>query len=154
MKKFNFHLSPLLKLRKRQEDVTQKILNEAYASLQQEISLLEKLEREKKEIDEELKKKRAVSSRIDDIIVYLQYLEMLILRISRQEDVLIKERNVVEDKRMDVVKAMRERQIIEKIREKKYAVWKEGVRRMEVSISDEEATMNYNNRKQESLADE
>ncbi len=154
MKKFNFHLSPLLKLRKRQEDVTQKILNEAYASLQQEISLLEKLESEKQEIDEELKKKRAVSSRIDDIIVYLQYLEMLMLRISRQEDVLIRERNVVEDKRMDVVKAMRERQIIEKIREKKYAVWKEGVRRMEVSISDEEATMNYNNRKQESLADE
>jgi len=136
MKKFSFKLEKLLELRLFEED-------KAKAALAEAIAVSERLKAELRQIAENRAATNASRAGISDPVT-MQSIELYIIRLDTRKEQALQElaqaELVVEEKRKLFAEAMRQRKIIDKLKEKKYDQWKKERQKEEESIVDEIVT--------------
>jgi flagellar FliJ protein len=142
MKKFEFRLATLLKVRKRELEVAQL----EFATVQEELNVLvtsiEKLRDEGRAITEELNRRQS-SGTVRQVADYFHYLESLRGKITMKEDEMIKQQNVVARKREELAKAQQKTKVLENLREKQYKEWEAEFGRHERIMLDEIAVIRH-----------
>ena len=140
MKKFQFRLATLLKVREREEDLAKKELAEAYMELEKVIEAIAQLESERQSADDERKTLHCTAANLAE---YADYLDGLRAKITEQQDEMLRLRNVVETKRQVLVLARQKVKALEKLRERRYNQWEEELNRQEQVFLDEVGTTSY-----------
>lgn len=124
MKKFSFALESLLKIRMQKVNVLQADL----ASLRQEEGKIriqcELLKKEKNELEERLQQMRFLGEirYQEDFFMYSTHLDQLIVELERQGGECQKKIFLQQE---DLLKALKERKIVEKLKEKQYSQWQQ-----------------------------
>lgn len=142
MATFSFKLQPVLNVRIQQEDNLKNELGKAVQNLEAEKLQLQQLENELyglvKEFNEKTKK-----TTVHSLIEFNEYLSLLNSKIKLQkENVNIAAQNV--DKvREKLVKAVKERQILDKYKEKKLEEYAMEQKRLEQKTNDEIVTYKH-----------
>ncbi len=139
MKKFTFKLEKLLELRQFEED-------KAKAALAEAIAVSERLKAELRQIAEDRVATNTSRHGLSDPVA-MQTIERYIVRLDTRKEQVLQElaqaELVVEEKRTLFAEAMRQRKIIDKLREKKYAEWKKERQKEEEKIIDEIVTAKH-----------
>jgi len=136
MKKFFFRLETLLKVRKAKEGRIQREL----AYVQQKWTQLkekeESVERQMTSLIEAIRKKREQKEHgLEE--TYSQLLDHLKMTLSQTQEALALQSKQVEEKQSQLKQAIKERKVIEKIKEKHYAGWRVQAAQSEGALSDE-----------------
>ncbi len=143
MKKFQFNLATVLRVREREEEAARIKLVKARELLNVIIKKIEALESEKLSVEAEWRNRsttRGSFLRGEDYVGYLQILQG---RIAEQQDELMRAQNIVEAKRVELEKISRKKKALENLKERKYAQWNEEYRTMERLHLDEVAVTRY-----------
>lgn len=147
MKKFQFSLATVLKIREREEKQAQQELAEAYRELEAVVEKISRLKTEHETIEQEQRRLQLKGKNIEAITEYVYYLQALRERIAMQQDIMLRLRNVVENKRQALTLARQKVKTLENLRENQYAKWEEEYRRLEKIFLDEVAVQRYSSAK-------
>lgn len=143
MKKFNFKLETLLKVKKEKEKEAQKEFfsaNQVLERLKEQEQDLKNESREMEELVRFTQKNDPNPMKIRDISDYLRSIKEKIFAL---QDDLMKAANIVEGKRRLMVEAMAKRKSIDKLKEKQYEVWEQEIKEAENKFIDDLAVMRY-----------
>lgn len=143
MRRFKFRLQKLLEVRQLREDALRQELARAQEAVRREKAVLEKLRAARGAALEGLRANVDGALDVQWIAAYHRYLEFLACRIEEQRAVV--DRAVREEalKREALIAARRARKVVEKLRERAYARYREEVSRSEQAFLDEVGTMRY-----------
>lgn len=120
MKKFTFSLKPVLEHRERIEDEKLQVFGERRRALQQAQDELARLNGNFKQFSDSLRDgHRALST--EELRLHYAHLEYLDRRITMQHAAVTQHRKETELARVDVVDAGKDRKVIEKLKEKRFA---------------------------------
>ncbi len=136
MATFSFKLQPVLNVRIQQEDNLKNELGKAVQNLEAEKHRLQLLENALSNLVDEFNEKTKKAT-VHSLIEFNGYLSVLNAKIKLQkENVNIAAQNV-DNVREELVKAVKERQIIDKYREKKLEEYAQEQKRLEQRTNDE-----------------
>ena len=121
MTKFKFKLESLLNVRKKLEDNLKNELGKAIQVLEHEKDLLCVLEKEMDECRRDLGMAFNGKITVEEIKKYNLYIDVISTKIKAQKDRVNKARNYVDKIREELLKVVKDRQILEKYKEKKYS---------------------------------
>jgi len=136
MAKFIFKLEAVLNVKRQQEENIKNELGKAIQRLEAEKQKLARLERNKEEIIDEFNNK-AKKTTVHKLIEFNSYLSLLKSKISRQKERVNKAALDVDKIREELVKAVQERKILEKLKEKKYDEYLIEQKKLEQKTNDE-----------------
>jgi len=136
MAKFIFKLEAVLNVKRQQEENIKNELGKAIQRLEAEKQKLERLERNREEIIDEFNNK-AKKTTVHKLIEFNAYLSLLKSKISRQKERVNKAAMDVDKIREELVKAVQERKILEKLKEKKYDEYLIEQKKLEQKTNDE-----------------
>jgi len=145
MKKFSFSLQSLLDYRKRKEDRLKIELARTITEEEKEKIVLEELKRKMTLCQEELREKKE-KAEIALVIFYYSYLEKLMTRIDEQKRKIEKITRKRKKLHQQLIQASRERKLVEKIRDKRWArfIYLRG--KLEQQVIDESAIIRFQHR--------
>lgn len=139
MKAYSFSMEKVLEWRQNIEKNTM----EKFAIVQSKLSLqqadLEKMKVRLKEINERVKPYK----NIEELKQKDFYKVVLVEQMERQEDLISKSKEELEEMRLELIQAQKDRKIMEKLREKDINAYEKGLRHMEQKEIDEMAVMKY-----------
>ncbi|MFH1453488.1 MAG: flagellar export protein FliJ [Armatimonadota bacterium] len=143
-KKFKFKLENILILKKKKEDEEKEKLAACFRKLEKEEEKLRKLEEDKRNSVEYIKKKKSKGGLdIDELKMYQLHLERLEDRIEHQKICVQDARRAAEKQREILIKAAQERKTYERLKEKKKEEFDKEADMEERKFIDELATMKY-----------
>lgn len=137
MKKFIFKLEPLLNLRRKREELVIQELAEAQSA---EMKVRGRISETKKTISavmEDSKNFMRESVLVDSLIINRNYLELLKARLSSLEAELEEAKGRVLAVKEKLAQAVKERKIIEKLREAQFEAYKKGYNKQDNLQMDE-----------------
>ena len=136
MAKFIFKLQTLLKVKIQMEDNLKNDLGKAIQKLEEEKAKLRRLEFEKSRYIMEFNEKSRKTT-VNNLIKFNNYISFLAVKILNQkENINLASRNV--DKiREELIKIVKEREILDKLKEKKYGVFQKELLKDEQRLNDE-----------------
>ncbi|MFZ5924105.1 MAG: flagellar export protein FliJ [Bacillota bacterium] len=140
---FEFRLQKLLEVRRLRENLRRQELAEARQALDRERSTLARLEEACEEVVQELRAGSEGALDVDRIAIYHRYLGLLTRHIEDQRAAVDRLAREEASKRAAVIAARRERMMVEKLKERAYARYREEVARMEQAFLDEVSTIRY-----------
>lgn len=145
MSKFKYKFDNILQLREKLEDIKKR----EYA---EELQALEKKKKAKKQIEETLKNniitlKKATARNIDtnEVTMYLKYQKVLKERNKIAAEELHKSTLKTEDKRSELLDAMKSKKTLSVLKEKKLEQFVEEEKKAEQQIIDEIVSFAYSN---------
>jgi len=143
VKRFRFRLQKLVEVRRLKEDALRQELARAQEALERERAVLGKLAGARGATLEELR--ASVGGRLDVewIAAYHRYLGFLAHRIREQGAVVDRLAREEAAKREALIAARRARMVVEKLKERAYARYREEIGRMEQAFLDEVGTIRY-----------
>lgn len=147
MAKFNFRLQPVLNIRIQQEDHLKNELGKAIQQLEEEKRRLEALETESRDLAGKFNEK-ARKTTVQKLIEYNHYLSILTAKIKKQKENVNYAALSVDKVREELVKAVKDRQILDKFKEKKHEEFLLEQKRLEQKTNDE--IVSYKNGKNSS----
>jgi len=137
MAKFNFKLQSVLDLKVQMEDNKKNEFGSAVQKLEYEKKVLENIKHEKEKninvFGNELKNKAKVST----IRQINSYISLLGQKIEVQKENVNKASNIVDKKREELLEAVKERKIMDKLKEKEYCLFLKQELKEEQKIIDE-----------------
>ena len=140
---FNFRLQPVLDYRKQVED---KLLSE-FAGIKKRLDIekrrLEELRSKKKELISRLEEMGEGQLRPADVSVYVSYINHMIEQEKNQEKVAGNLQRELKAKRLNLIDAMKQRKMLEIIREKKLKEHRLCINEKERKVLDELGTLRY-----------
>lgn len=143
MKKFDFKLEPLYEYRQRLEEICQREFGEAGKRLDEEEVKLENLkgvyEKSVLEIDE-LKERSGQTYELD---LYYTYIAGLKKHMAEQERIIKACRAELEVKRTRLLSALKDKKVIEVMKEKSLLSYREGLNREDQKITDDLVTSRF-----------
>lgn len=143
MKKFKFRFSKLLELKRRREDLLKENLAKIDMAISRKKTKLITLNKRSQRLQGQLRYVYSGPVTIDAILIHQRSISHLKGEIQREEkalEVLLQERKEVSDQ---VLAAMKERKILEKLKEKRYAQFRTEVSKIEQKVTDEVAATRY-----------
>lgn len=143
VKKFEFTLSALLKVRLKKEEIARNNLMDSHRILKRVSDDLEELLNEKQQIDQKISTIQKKLRNTNDLLKLFEYLEVMQKKIKRQEEIVKEARFAAEIKRKEAITAMQERKVIENIKEKKYKEWEKEFFDAERKAFDELSTIKF-----------
>lgn len=147
MKKFQFKLESVLKVKEGKEDQAKKALEQvlqAVLKLEEEEKQLG-YEKKQLEIEWEADKHREKGS--GDYKIYSQYLRGLNDKIAQKQDEVIKLKNIEVKKRKLYIEARKEKKIIENLKEKQFEQWKQAFGKAVAKELDDQSTAKFTRNK-------
>jgi len=146
---YKFPLGAVLNHRKFLEENLQKELGQLKKVLVDERKKLGDIKRAKKGFSRELQNKQKKSSTISETLLYVRFIDQLSKRVDMQKERITEAENDVERKREDLVGAMKNRKVIEKLKEKGWETFKHNMLRKEQNFMNEMAAIRFKPKSQE-----
>ncbi|MGI6669477.1 MAG: flagellar export protein FliJ [Acetivibrionales bacterium] len=144
MARFTFKLQPVLNVRKQQEDNIKNKFGKAVRKLEAEKQKLAELVDTLDVIVDEFNDKTRKTT-VQKLILYNGYLSLLGTKIKRQKVNVNKASLNVDKIREELIFAMKERKIMEKLKEKKYEMYLDDLKAAEQKTNDDLAGYMYIN---------
>ncbi|SHM10568.1 flagellar FliJ protein [Caldanaerovirga acetigignens] len=143
MKRFKFNLNTALRIKQKIEQIREHQLIEAHKVLEREKQELLALKEKKNDIKQVMEKKLQRSLKASELILYESSINALNERVKNQESKV--NAAIMKSKEISrlYLAARRERQVIEKLKEKKYANYLIELNREEQKILDDIASLAY-----------
>lgn len=142
MAAFSFRLQPVLNLRLQTEDNLKNELGKALQLLELEKKKLWQLENELNELVDEFNKKTKKTT-VRKLIEVKEYLSLLDSKIKKQKENVNSAMLNVDKIREELLKAVKERKILEKLRERKYEEYQLEQKKLEQKTNDEIVSYNH-----------
>lgn len=120
MAKFKFKFQSILNVKKQIEDNLKNMLGRALTELQRRIRALCELEDEKEALIEKINTESEKGITVYKLRKYNSYLSYLNEKIDIQKEKVNEQQKVVDKYREELVKAMQERKMFEKLKEKQH----------------------------------
>lgn len=120
MAKFKFRLQPLLNIKTQLEDSAKNELGKAVQRLEEEKEKARSLVENREKYISEFQEKTSSYIRIDELKGYTLYISKLAQNIEMQNKNIKEASDNVDKYREDLIKIVKERKILEKLKEKKY----------------------------------
>lgn len=134
---FKFKLQPVLRYRKRIEEKFQLELSKIKIRFGEEKKKLYLLIQNKDECEREICSKYRKGITPSAIILYFNFIDKIKMDIEKQKSILKDLEIKIEEKRKELLRASKERKIIEKLREKREREYLEDLNRRERIFLDE-----------------
>ncbi|HOV27377.1 MAG TPA: flagellar export protein FliJ [Pseudobacteroides sp.] len=119
MVKFKFRLQPLLNIKKQLEDSAKNELGKAVQKLEQEKEKGRVLLRHREKYINSLREKTSSVARVEELRNYTMYISSLAKKVEDQNKNIKEANDVVDKYREELIKIVKERKMLEKLREKK-----------------------------------
>lgn len=143
MAKFNFKLQSLLNVKEQLENNLKNMLGKAVMELQKRLDRLSELEKEKEGVIRKINSGAEGGITVAKLKKYNSYLSYVNEKIDFQKEKVNEQQKVVDKYREELVKAMQERKMFEKLKEKKFEEFLKEEEHKEQRIIDE--TVSYKN---------
>ncbi len=143
MKKFKFRLKKVLEHKERLYDLARTRHAEAVQELRKEEMILESLRREYKTCLFELAEKTKKIFRVRDLGPYYRYMSFIKKEIVRQSKVVSQALRKEEALRKELMQASKEKEILNKLKEKKYNEYLYALRKEEQNFLDDITASKY-----------
>lgn len=143
MAKFNFDLENVLKVKKIRENQAKASLLSLQKHYQEEENVLKKMEEDYLYYQRDLSEKKQTACELAELKLYADYFQKALLDIAQQKDVLSELEQKVSRQRDELVTKVKERKILENLKEKKYLQFKKELLHKEQNFLDEIATNKY-----------
>ncbi|MFO7569293.1 MAG: flagellar export protein FliJ [Smithellaceae bacterium] len=143
---FKFKLQSVLEYR---QNVEEKILNdysELRRRLETEKELLKKLIAEREGLTNELRQMKNTLLRAQDIASMVAYVEAIRKKQHEQENLIHEVKGLVEDKRKELVEAVKNRKVMENLKERQAEEYRKNTSDLEQKNSDEMAILKFGRR--------
>ncbi len=137
MKKFDFRLEKVLKLRQGREEEIQVLLAQARDRYNNAIDQLERLQAHREKIAHQLENFKENPYGIEDLLIYQGYIETLDRQIGRQYLQTVKLGEEVQNVRNQLMEASRDKKMIETVKTRHHQRYKDEQRRAENCFFDE-----------------
>jgi flagellar FliJ protein len=133
----------VLTLRTQQEQIVQKELSALQKELDEAFNVLKSLDKERLSVEQELTDTQRKSHVATRLVEHLQYLDLLKKKIAYSQDDVIKLQNKIASKRQKLFEAKKNKEVLEKLKEKHYSDWKNHIDKIESQFLDELATIRF-----------
>ncbi len=137
MKKFAFKLETVLDMRKRKEEDIQIKLGIAISDLHKMQMNLEETYRKRSVYQSEIELFKSNIQQLDDLLMYQNYVDSMEKLIERMKLEILEMEKKVEEIRLLLGQAARERKMIEKMKEREYEKYQKEQRTQEINFLDE-----------------
>lgn len=137
MKKFVFKLETVLDMRKRKEEDIQIKLGIAISELHKMQLNLEETYKKRRSYQAEIEIFKSNIKQMDDLLMYQNYVDSMEKVIERMKLEILEMEKKVEEVRVLLGQAARERKMIEKMKEKEYEKYQKEQRTQEINFLDE-----------------
>jgi len=137
MDKFVFKLESLYNYRQRLEELSRKDLSLAVAQLEEEEKKLDRLREVYRKSSAEMDEKKMNGGGLEEIGLYSNYIEGLRLHISEKEKLIAEYRAVFEQRRDEFIEVSKDRQVMEKLKERSLESYTREKERQEQKDTDE-----------------
>ena len=141
---YKFSLEPVLKHRKLLEEDLQKDLAVLKRQLFDERERLSNFEQVRDRFSGELQQKQVKSISVSDILLYTDYLQEVSKEIKKQSKKILEAEKRVDQKREELVGAMKNRKTIDRLREKGLEAHVQELSKKEQSLMNEAAINIFN----------
>ena len=141
---YKFSLEPVLKYRKLLEEDIQKDFAVLKRQLLDEKVRLSNFEQVRDRFSGELQQKQVKSISVSDILLYTDYLQEVSKEIKKQSEKILEAEKRVDQKREEPVGAMKNRKIIDRLREKGLKTHVQEVSKKEQDLMNEVAVNIFN----------
>lgn len=145
MKPFHFSLETLLKVRQEKEEQASKDLATASEGVQQAIDRRQTF-LESKSQAEALIRAKSGSIAAGDLLVQLDYWQGIEEQLVACEREISRLREIESEKRETLAQAAKERKVVQNLKDKQQAQWKEENEKASMAMADEQATLRYTER--------
>ncbi len=144
MAKFTFKLQPVLNLKIQMEDSLKNELAKAIRKLEREKDLLNTIELERDQLVGQMCCESSKGIRVSSLKEYGGYISFLVQKAQIQKENINYARGNVDRYRDQLIKAVQEKEMLQKLKEKKYEEYSAEQSREEQKINDEVISYNYN----------
>ena len=144
MAAFKFSLEALLNHRLHHEEVIQKELAVCECRVREEKSVLCQMQHDKNRTIQEFNHRQLQGLCISEHIVYDRFIECLTQKIAIQHEKVAEFETQYAQKRDELIEAVKKRKTIEKLREKKLALFTGNIMRLNQEFLDEVAISRFN----------
>ena len=141
---YKFNLEPVLKYRKLLEEDLQKDFAVLKRQLLAERARLSSLERVRERFSGELQEKQMKNISVSDILLYTDYLNQVSKDIENQGEKILEAEKSVDLKREDLVGAMKNRKMIDRLKEKGLETHIQELSKKEQALMNEAAISVFN----------
>ena len=141
---YKFSLEPVLKYRKLLEEDLQKDFAILKRQLLDERERLSNFEQTRDRFSGELQEKQAENVSVSDILLYTDYLQQVSKEIGKQAEKILETEESVDQKREELVGAMKNRKTIDRLREKGLKAHVQGLSKKEQDLMNEAAINVFN----------
>ena len=140
---YRFNLQVLLDYRKRIEEGLQIELSQIRRDLEKEKQLLISSQRKKLHYEEELVKKEEKDINVNEALLYRDYLKGMRIRIKEQRDLVAKVKIDLDKKREELLDATKKKKGLEKVKERDWKRFMDGLQKRERILIDEVGIRKY-----------
>lgn len=144
MAKFNFKLQSFLGLKQKIEDQKKNEYGKAIKVLEEEKAKKNKLLNQYLNTINQMKQKIIEGIKPNELQQYNNFISYILKAIQQQEEVIIKAQDLVDKKREELVNAMKDRKMIETLKEHKYEEYVKEEKKLEQKVIDEIVSFKYN----------
>lgn len=142
MPKFTFRLQPVLNIRNQQEENLKNEMGKAIQKLEEEKQKLHSLEDKESQIVDEFNKKTKKTT-VKSLLQFNDYIGFLKSDIMTQKENVNKAAVNVDKVRGDLIKAVKNRKIMDKLKEKKKEEYVQEEKKLEHKANDEIVSYDY-----------
>lgn len=142
MKPYKFSMEKILNLR---EDL-EKDKMEKMVTVQNELQVQKEALQQLLDEGEKIDKERKTFSNIQDLKQKSLYKSKIKKEIEKQDEIIATTKKTLEEKRLDLIEAQKDRKIMEKLKEKDYEEYRLNAQIEEQKELDEIAVLKYNNK--------
>lgn len=144
MSRFNFRFQPVLSLKKQMEDNQKNELGKAVRKLEDQKEVLTRIELNQQECLNEMKDQASESINVKTLCEYNIFLGLLRKNLQNQRENVKAAEETVNYRRAELVQAVKERETLDKLREKHLALHHRYQLMQEQKLNDEIAGYAYN----------
>ena len=144
---FIFRLQTLLNVKIQLEDNIKNELGVAIKRLEEEKKYLKEMEEQKELTELEFNQKASIGTKAGELFLFSSFIEKITTNIKNQKNIIKNSEDNVDNVRERLVKAIQERKVIEKLREKEYVKYMKEQLKKEQKLNDE--LVSYKQTKQE-----
>ena len=140
---YKFPLRAVLNHRKFLEETLQKELGLLKKVLLDETKKLSDIKKDRTKISMELQKKQKGCINISETLTYVRYIEQLSKQLERQKETVLDVEKDVNLKREELMSAIKNRKMLEKLKENGYSIYKNKLLRDEQNFINEMASVRF-----------
>jgi flagellar protein FliJ len=144
MAKFIFKLQPLLNIKEQMEEQLKNELGKAIQKLEAEKQVYRKLEEQREECIFNAGSEASQGVRVDKLKDYSSYITFLKKKMEKQKENINLVQKNVDNYREQLIRVVQEKEMLEKLKEKKYREFLDEQQELEQKLIDEVVNYKYN----------